>query len=89
MYSLISVQGTIFVFLWYLTPYIGSTQLYKVLLNQNTSFVRIMCMGLITSTISLTVQELLGHYVGGDDPSRFEGILNAILYAPLSSVMYN
>ena len=37
--------------------------------------------GLIWMVISLTIQEVLGHWYGGDDPSRFEGIPNAILYA--------
>ena len=29
----------------------------------------------------LGIQEYLGHYIGGDIPSRAEGVLNAILYA--------
>jgi hypothetical protein len=31
--------------------------------------------------VSLSIQEYLGHYIGGDIHSRAEGVLNAILYA--------
>lgn len=37
--------------------------------------------GFIYSFISLSCQELFGHYMGGDDPSRFEAIPNAVMYA--------
>ena len=42
---------------------------------------RYIFYGLVTSTTTLVIQEVVGHYYGGDEPSRFEGILNAILYA--------
>ena len=38
--------------------------------------------GLVISFYSLFIQEIVGHYLGGDEPSRIEGIINAILYAP-------
>ena len=37
--------------------------------------------GFVWMTISLIIQEVWGHWYGGDDPSRIEGIPNAILYA--------
>ena len=37
--------------------------------------------GFICSSISLICQEIFGHYMGGDDPSRFEAIPNAVMYA--------
>ena len=42
--------------------------------------------GLIISIISLTIQEIFGHYYGGDDLSRPEAVFNAILYAVYFSV---
>jgi len=42
--------------------------------------------GLIISIISLTIQEIFGHYYGGDEPSRPEAVFNAILYAVYFSV---
>ena len=42
--------------------------------------------GFITSFIALGLQEGIGHYVGGDIPSRPEGVLNAIIYAMYFSV---
>lgn len=38
--------------------------------------------GLTISTCSLIVQEILGHWLSGDIPSRAEGVVNSILYAP-------
>jgi len=42
--------------------------------------------GLAISSVSLVIQEIFGHYYGGDDPSRPEAIFNAILYAMYFSV---
>ena len=38
--------------------------------------------GLIVMFMALGTQEYFGHYLGGDAPSRFEAIPNAIIYAP-------
>ena len=38
-------------------------------------------IGLTISTVSLVIQEVIGHQFGGDQPSRADGVLNAILYA--------
>jgi len=37
--------------------------------------------GMGFSTTALVIQEVVGHKMGGDPPSRIEGIPNAILYA--------
>ena len=37
--------------------------------------------GFIVSFTALICQEIFGHYIGGDDPSRFEGVPNAVMYA--------
>lgn len=42
--------------------------------------------GLSISTIALVFQEIVGHWYGGDIPSRWEAIPNAILYAKYFSV---
>lgn len=42
--------------------------------------------GLTISTTCLTMQEVFGHYYGGDSLSRPEAIFNAILYAIYFSV---
>ena len=42
--------------------------------------------GLIISSSALIFQELFGHWVGGDIPSRVEAIPNAILYAKYFSL---
>ena len=42
--------------------------------------------GLVISSYSLFIQECIGHYLGGDDASRIEGIINAIFYAPYVGV---
>ena len=38
--------------------------------------------GLVISFYSLFIQEIVGHYLGGDKYSRIEGVINAVLYAP-------
>lgn len=44
--------------------------------------------GLSVSLIALFAQEILGHYLGGDDASRTEAIPNAIMYAMYYSVSH-
>ena len=46
-------------------------------MNNNKTIVK----GLLISTTSLVIQEVIGHSYGGDEPSRLEGVFNAILYA--------
>ena len=42
--------------------------------------------GFTISFLALVIQEIFGHYISGDDPSRFEAIPNAIAYAPYFAV---
>ena len=44
--------------------------------------------GLLISFFSLLFQEVVGHWYGGDDPSRVEGVPNAIMYATLYSTYH-
>lgn len=37
--------------------------------------------GFMISFCSLVFQEIVGHWLGGDDPSRLEGVPNAIFYS--------
>ena len=54
---------------------------YNLFSNANNVFK----FGLCVSTVALLIQELFGHYIGGDKPSRVEGVVNAIFYAVYSS----
>jgi len=54
-------------------------------LNKNETNM-ILATGLCISTLALLFQEYAGHYWGGDIPSRFEAIPNAILYAKYFSL---
>ncbi len=42
--------------------------------------------GLATSTVTLIIQEVVGHQMGGDNPSRLDGIFNAVMYANFYSL---
>jgi uncharacterized membrane protein YGL010W len=42
--------------------------------------------GFAVSTVTLVIQEVFGHYYGGEGLSRFEAIFNATLYATYFSV---
>ena len=37
--------------------------------------------GVGIATTSLLIQEFIGHYLGGDDPSRLEAVPNAVMYS--------
>ena len=49
---------------------------------------RIMVYGFVVATTALTIQEVFGHWVGGDDPSRIEAIPNAIWHAGFYSISH-
>ena len=55
--------------------------------NNNNRLVS-LAQGLILSTSSLIIQEVMGHMVGGDIPSRPEGVFNAVLYAKYFSLSH-
>lgn len=44
--------------------------------------------GLLISSTALIIQEIFGHWISGDDPSRLEAIPNAIIYAPYFSISH-
>ena len=44
--------------------------------------------GFMVAATALTVQEVFGHWVGGDDPSRLEAIPNAIWHAGYYSIWH-
>ena len=44
--------------------------------------------GICISTTALVIQEVFGHYIGGDQASRFEAVPNAIMYAMYYSVSH-
>ena len=54
------------------------------------SFNRIVTIayGISVAVIALTIQEVMGHWIGGDDPSRLEAIPNAIWHAGYYSVYH-
>lgn len=54
------------------------------------SFNRIVTVlyGLLVATISLIIQEVFGHWLSGDQPSRLEAIPNAIWHAGYYSIYH-
>lgn len=79
-YLRISLLGGFSTVLLYIYPYIRSDIDYYHL-GPKQSFFR----GIVFSVGALMIQEIVGHYLGGDPPSRVEAIPNAILYAPYYS----
>ena len=79
LYMKISLTITCLVCMLYYFPYVYSSFLYSK---------EVFKLGLICSIVSLFIQEVLGHYIGGDAPSRMEAVPNAILYAPFYSVSH-
>lgn len=72
---------------FYIRPYIGLLYgfvFYFPLIKASDHYqysISTFAYGLSIAFLSLTIQEYIGHYMGGDIPSRLEGVLNAILYA--------
>ena len=86
-------------FIHYLTIDIYGALLFVIIYSASMYFaynrvyyeyddVRLFFHGILISTLSLLFQEFVGHYWGGDDPSRMTvyDISNAVFYAPLFSV---
>jgi uncharacterized membrane protein YGL010W len=88
LYSKISFVNTIVIMNIYFYPFIYSTELYKSLYNYNNNAKYCFIYGFSISLFSLSFQEIIGHYIGGDAPSRIEAIPNAILYAKYYSVSH-
>ena len=62
---------------------------YKIyyIISKN-KHIMIFIRGFLISAMGLIFQEIVGHKLGGDIPSRFEGIPNAILYAKYYSIYH-
>ncbi len=62
-----------------------ATYFYNPIKRMNINRIEKIALGLIISGLALSIQESFGHYIGGDDPSRLEGILNAVLHSKFYS----
>ena len=83
-YFMISPKISIVFCAYYGVPWVFAIRRY----NHNPMKSSLIKSGLITSFIALLFQEVVGHYMGGDNPSRLEGIPNAMLYALYYSVCH-
>ena len=61
--------------------YIGPLQLSIKKVDENYNRKHLFMYGFSISFLALLFQEIVGHYYGGDELSRFEAIPNAIIYA--------
>lgn len=90
-----------FLYLMYMTHYIiinniiglyiaiyYSIPLYFARLTYDNIKCNYFINGIIISTISLFIQESIGHWYSGDPPSRLEAIPNAIIYAMYFSISH-
>ena len=69
---------------------ISAYRTYKKTTNKKPTIsnFKLFLHGFVTSFLSLLFQEIVGHYMGGDIPSRPEGVLNAILYSVIYSTYH-
>jgi hypothetical protein len=75
--------------LWLIVMYVPVIYMSYKYLSYEYNWIDNIIYGLKVSFGSLFIQETVGHYLGGDIPSRLEGVLNAILYAIYGSVEYS
>lgn len=59
---------------------------YFAIKHQDKVCYQNMMKGFAISFGALIIQEIFGHYISGDKPSRFEAIPNAIIYAPYFAI---
>jgi uncharacterized membrane protein YGL010W len=84
-YMSIDVKRGLFCIAFYLYPsYKAYTKTQSTKSSFKSSF-KLFLHGFFVSFLALAFQEFIGHSLGGDIPSRSEGVFNAILYAPLYS----
>lgn len=83
-YMTIDYKRAFFCMLFYIYP---AYKAYKKTTSEKTkrNSYNLFLHGFIISFLSLAFQEVVGHYMGGDIPSRPEGVLNAILYSVIYS----
>lgn len=70
--------------MYYLVPLNYAMHHYGFSFNRIQLFSGGICM----ATTALVIQEVFGHYIGGDQLSRFEAVPNAIMYAMYYSVSH-
>jgi hypothetical protein len=75
-----------FVGMWYTYPVLKAYDIYE----STPKKVRrnLVWKGLALTFGALAIQEIFGHWISGDDPSRSEGVINAMLYAKYYSVAH-
>ena len=83
-YMTIDFKRGLFCIAFYLYP---SYRAYTKTQYTKSNF-KLFLHGFLISFVSLAFQEFVGHYLGGDIPSRTEGVFNAILYAALYSTYH-
>ena len=74
----------IFCILFYIYPSFLAYNRTKYTITDKNLFIH----GFLVATTSLIFQEYVGHYLGGDDPSRLEGVPNAVAYATYYSTYH-
>ena len=74
----------ILVAICYLPSQIGAMYFY----NNSPDRIWVIIYGLSIAFSALMVQEIFGHWLGGDEPSRIEGIPNAIWHAGYYSIWH-
>jgi hypothetical protein len=89
IYVRISPAIAVLFLAYYAIPMYYAAKLTKLLKRAKHPVIRNeVVIGFFISTVALLIQEVLGHYIGGDDVSRIEAIPNAIIYAPYYSVAH-
>lgn len=90
LYMRISPLISVLFLAYYMIPFTYSDKFYEFIYNTDHTAYRAfsIVVGMTSAVLALFVQEVLGHYIGGDAPSRFEGIANAVLYAPYYSIYH-
>ena len=83
-YATLNLKVSAIVALLYLPSHVYAVNYYKY------SFDRIVATlyGFMVAFSALTIQEVFGHWLGGDPPSRIEAIPNAIWHAGFYSVWH-
>jgi hypothetical protein len=83
-YMTIDFKRALFCAAFYLYP---CYRAYTKTASTQSNF-KLFLHGFLISFSSLVFQEIIGHYMGGDIPSRPEGVLNAILYSVIYSTYH-
>ena len=86
-YFCISPQISAMYFAMYYYPYIKAHEYFNTYNNKKDRFTTFI-LGFMIAFFALLFQEVVGHWYGGDDLSRFEAIPNAILHAKYFSISH-